>query len=216
MRRRLSSFAVPVALCLAASAQAEVKVFGDKDLLGFGQYSSDPPEWGARTEGLKPGEVKTGIFKTFHNFPFTPTPEDFPGTDQVYVGSNQSASLDEYANYGGRQKGPQTFKLDIGDLLSGGKPQTLTLGIMFDDLQQPTHGQPFVVTVNGQRLDAMNQAINQQNLRDKENRPSTVFISAGLDPSILQSGNTLEVVIDQEGQGGDGWAVDYLTVGVTK
>ena len=40
------------------------------------------------------------------------------------------------------------------------------------------------------------------------------FFSIGLDPASLDESNVLTLTIDEGGDGGDGWAVDFLTVGV--
>ena len=41
------------------------------------------------------------------------------------------------------------------------------------------------------------------------------FGTIGVSPSILLPTHILTLSIDQGGDGGDGWAVDFLTVGVT-
>ena len=45
--------------------------------------------------------------------------------------------------------------------------------------------------------------------------PEVQFFSIGLDPGLLESSNILTLTIDQAGDGRDGWAIDFLTVGVT-
>src|SRR4030095_9043491 len=44
--------------------------------------------------------------------------------------------------------------------------------------------------------------------------PVVQFLSIGLDPASLDVSNVLTLTIDERGDGGDGWAVDFLTVGV--
>ena len=40
-------------------------------------------------------------------------------------------------------------------------------------------------------------------------------MTIGIDPAVLQTNNILTLSIDEGGNGGDGWAIDFLTVGVT-
>ncbi|MGK7460485.1 hypothetical protein ACSRCL_23230, partial [Salmonella enterica] len=61
-------------------------------------------------EGLAPGTTSLGIFGLtgfFHGFPFSPSPADYPGTDQIYVGSIQPGFSGGYSGFGGRLNGPQ-------------------------------------------------------------------------------------------------------------
>ena len=45
--------------------------------------------------------------------------------------------------------------------------------------------------------------------------PTVQFFTIGLNPLLDNAAHTLTVSINDGGDGGDGWAVDYLTVGVT-
>ena len=46
--------------------------------------------------------------------------------------------------------------------------------------------------------------------------PVVRFFTIGLAPSLDNLAHTLTVSIDNGGDGGDGWAVDFLTLGVTR
>ena len=89
---------------------------------------------------------------------------------------------------------------------------TLTLGIAADDFQFPSFGQPFHRT---------RQRRNCVRVDDGAEQPRSGgagqlrFFTIGLAPSLDNLAHTLTVSIDNGGDGGDGWAVDFLTLGVT-
>lgn len=68
-----------------------VLTFGDKDVLGLGTYVSEPTA-GAALEGLAANVVTTATLEFNHGFPFDPEVDDFAGTDQIFVGSTQTAN----------------------------------------------------------------------------------------------------------------------------
>ncbi|MEJ7638033.1 MAG: PEP-CTERM sorting domain-containing protein, partial [Singulisphaera sp.] len=86
-----------------------------------------------------------------------------------------------------------------------------TLGVAADDFQQPRFKLPFVAKVNQVVNAALTNQLNAMDLGTPEVR----FFSVGIDPAILAPSNVLELSIEREGPGSDGWAVDYTTVGVT-
>ena len=45
--------------------------------------------------------------------------------------------------------------------------------------------------------------------------PFEQFLSIGIDPATLDPSNILTLSINETGNGGDGWALDFLTIGVT-
>lgn len=185
--------------------------YGDEDLCNTGTYSIDP-KTGATLIGLAP-DVVTHSTATFnHSFPFSPTAGDYPGTDQIYVGHTQTGTFDGYAGAASRINGPQVITLDYSSLVPAGQAvATLTLGIGADDFQFPNWGQPFTVMINGATNAALTSAINGLN----QTGPYEQFLSIGIDPAVLQANHILTLSIDEGGNGGDGWAVDFLTVGVT-
>jgi hypothetical protein len=192
-------------------ASADTLQFGDRDLLNTGAYGSDPTA-GAALQGLSPGAVSFGSTSFVHGFPFTPAAGDFAGTDQIYTGSTQTFADDGYSTFAERLSGPQVLTLDYGSLVDAANPiGTFTLGIMADDFQAAFFGQPFVARINGVIDANLTSVLNSLNLGG----PSARFLSVGLDPSALGADHVLTLSIDEGGDGGDGWAIDFLTVGVT-
>lgn len=211
LRMKLVGVALAV-LGALGSAHAQVKYFGDQDVLGSGwTYASDPTA-GAALMGLAPGAVTYSTLTLGHGYPFAPAPGDFAGTDQIYTGSGQTGNWDGYSSYAGLIRGPQVLTLDYASLVQPGRSITsVTLGIAADDFQQPAFGQPFIASVNGTVHAGLTSVLNAIN----QGGPTVQFFSIGLDPNALSPTHTLSVSIDQAGDGGDGWAVDFLTVGVT-
>ena len=203
------------------------------------------PVAGATLEGLAPGVstvADLGFAGFLHFHPFAPSITDFPGTDRMYVGSGQldapgggcqavdASHRDGYSlpgfqgNVPGappcdpnavvdlRRHGPQIFSLDYSAVVPPGAwIDTLTLGIAFDDFQYPDFGEPFFTTVNGFSAPQLDALANQFT----ETGPRVSFATIGIDPSWLNASNILALSIDEGGKGGDGWAVDFLTIGVT-
>lgn len=218
--RSISLFARPAAALAAAAvltvaarpAQADGFLeFGDEDRLNSGAYSSEPKA-GATLFGLSSGMV-TFATNTYNNdFPFSPAAGDFAGTDTIYVGSNQTGSFDGYAGYNGRVQGPLVLTLNYSSLIPVGQSvATLTLGLAISDFQQPSFRQPYTATINGV---AQTVLTNQLNTVDQTG-PRVQFFSIGLSPTLDNTNHTLTVSIDEGGNGGDGFAIDFATVGVT-
>jgi MYXO-CTERM domain-containing protein len=184
--------------------------YGDADVLGTQAYVGDPLA-GATLNGLAPGATTFGTLITPHAYPFAPS-GDFAGTDQIYVGSVQTGAHDGYASSVERTGGPQTIVLDYSGLIGAGETVTgLTLGIAADDFQFVPFGQPFTSLINGVELPQLTAALNGVD----QSGPVVQFFTIGVPVGMLSSDHTLTLVIDEGGDGGDGWAVDFLTVGVT-
>lgn len=213
------------ALAQVTSIAPGVLEYGTENQEGAGPYSGGfnpvgfDPKVGATLSGLTAGQTTSGAQSGGHTefFPNAPA-GDFAGTDTIHVGSTFAGQArDGYAgqyltNPGHVVKGPDTFSLDYSSLLSAGQsPQTLTLGILADDFQFPQYGNLFTATLNGVESTQIESALNGTNLSD----PSTKFYTFGIDTSLLTSSNVLNLSIDEKGDGGDGYAVDFLTVGVT-
>jgi PEP-CTERM motif len=195
----------------ADQGKAGVIEYGNENVLGTGTFPSDPKA-GATLQGLAPNVITDAALTLPHNYPFTPGAGDFPGTDQIYVGSVQTASHDGYSGASSRLNGPQVLTLNYASLIPPGqKVATLTLGIASDDFQFPPFGQPFTAQVNGSTNAALTDKLNSVD----ESGPVVHFFTIGIDPAILNSTNVLTLSINEGGDGGDGWAVDFLTVGVT-
>src|SRR5437870_3704749 len=110
---RLRWFGAILVFALAGlPARAGVLEFGDQDVLGTGTYSGDPKA-GAILQGLAPGVVTDSTVTLGHGFPFSPAVGDYPGTDQIYVGSTQTAFHDGYSGFDGRINGPQVITMDF-------------------------------------------------------------------------------------------------------
>jgi len=193
-------------------ANAGVLTYGDKDCLQQNCYGAAEPTTGATLEGLTPGAITLATNLFGHGFPFVPDAGDFAGTDQIYVGSSQTGAHDGYSVETSRHAGPQVLTLDYSSLIPGGQTlSTLTLGIAADDFQNPALGQPFTASINGT---VNTELTNQLNSLD-QGGPIVQFLTIGLSSSVDNSAHTLTLSIDNGGDGGDGWAVDFLTVGVT-
>lgn len=209
----LPRLSIGVALCagLVQPASAGVIEYGDEDVLGTAVYGGDPKA-GATLEGLANGVTTFAALSTLHGFPFSPAGGDFAGTDQIYVGSVQTGAHDGYSSSAERINGPQVITLDYSALVPAGSTvATLTLGIAADDFQFVVIGQPFVATLNGGSAAALTGVLNGFD----QSGPLVQFFTIGLDAALDNPSHTLTLSIDQGGDGGDGWAVDFLTVGVT-
>jgi hypothetical protein len=201
-----------IGLAGAGSATASTITFGDEDCLNTGCYGASDPTSGATLQGLAPNVITLATNSFGHGFPFSPQAGEFPGTDQIYVGSTQTASHDGYSTSASRINGPQTLTLNYGSLVAPGNVLTsLTLGIAADDFQFPSFGQSYSASINGVANAALTTELNTLN----EGGPRVQFFTIGLAPSIDTASHTITLTINEGGDGGDGWAVDFLTVGVT-
>jgi hypothetical protein len=200
-----------VTLLAASSASATTITFGDPDCLNLGCYGASNPTAGATLEGLAPGVITLASSSFGHGFPFAPS-GDFTGTDQIFVGSVQTGAHDGYSVAATRVNGPQVLTLDYSSLVGPGKVlTTLTLGIAADDFQFPSFGQAFSADLNGSPNAPLIAQLNSLN----EGGPVVQFFTIGLNPNLDPGNHILTLSINQGGDGGDGWAVDFLTVGVT-
>jgi hypothetical protein len=77
--------------------------------------------------------------------------------------------------------------------------------------QFPSFGQPFTASVNGSVNNALTTELDSLNLSG----PVVQFFTIGLNPGVDLANHILTLSINEGGDGGDGWAVDFLTVGVT-
>jgi hypothetical protein len=202
--------AVLFCACITSFASAAVLEYGDRDVLGTGIYPGDPTA-GATLEGLAADVVTFGAPPLAHGFPFAPEGDDYTATDQIFVGSVQTGFHDGYSGATERLNGAQAFHLDYAALVPTGHTITsLTLGIAADDFQFPVFGQPFIVEVNGLAAPVLTGVLNSVD----QTSPVVQYFSIGISPAILFATHELKLKIDQGGDGGDGWAIDFLTVGV--
>jgi len=212
---RLHQLVLTCALAAAPVVHAGgILIYGDENCLNTSPncYGASDPTAGATLLGLSPGQTSGATNSYAHPFPFSPDPGDFPGTDQIYVGSNQTAFHDGYSETSQRTAGPQILTLDYSSLVPPGATiTTFTLGIATDDFQFPVWGDLFTATVNGNVDAGVTTLLNSLN----ETGPVVRFYTIGIATSELSPTNVLTLTINEGGDGGDGWAVDYLTVGVT-
>ena len=214
--RKLALLAAATLLSAPAAAQTPlagqpgVLLYGDIDRLGFGFGDPTASYAGATLVGLAPGTTSAAASAFGHGFPFTPEADDFAGTDRIFVGSSQTGFHDGYSSTASRASGPQTFTLDFSSLVAPGATVTsITLGLGLDDFQFGSFGQAYVGSINGAAYAPFSAMLNGTNLTG----PATRFYTIGLNTASI-SGTSFTVSIDQGGTGGDGWAIDYLTVGV--
>jgi hypothetical protein len=194
-----------------AVAQAQVLMYGDMNVLNSGvSYPSDP-RVGATQIGLAPDVVTFANQSFGHPYPFTPYAGDFPGTDQIYTSTNQTAFGDGYSQSNGRLPGPQVLAMNYSSLVPAGQSvQSLTLGIAADDFQFPNFGQPYTANINGFPDAALTNVLNGLD----QTGPLVQYFTIGILPSVLLPSDVLTLTINENGNGSDGWAVDFLTIGV--
>lgn len=196
----------------ATPADAAVMTYGDADCLGFGCYGASDPTVGAILQGLAARTTSHALTAFAHPLPPFPGTSDFAGTDTIFAGSHMTHANDGYAASGFQVAGPQVLTLDYSGLVAPGAHITsLTFGLAADDFQFPHFGQTFMAKVNGVANADLTGLLNGINLGG----PSVEFFTIGLDVSLLDPSNVLTISIDEGGDGGDGWAVDFATVGVT-
>ena len=195
---------------LAVPALATVITYGDMDVLNYGGYPGNPTA-GATLAGLAPGAVTFGQPPLGHDWGFSPEGDDHPGTDRIYVGSVQTNFHDGYSGEDTRLNGPQVIVLDYSSLATQCDiaSQGITLGIGADDFQNVPFGQPFSASVNGYLHPGLTAVLNALD----QTGPVVQFFSIGIDPLYLSPSHSLTLAIDEGGDGGDGWAIDFLTVG---
>ena len=221
----LSLSAAHSALAQTTTIAPGVLEYGTENQEGAGPYSGGfnpvgfDPKAGATLSGLSAGQITSGAKSGGHDefFPNAPA-GDFAGTDTIHVGSTFAGQAhdgysDQYLTDPGHVvKGPDTFALNYSSLLPAGQiAQTVTLGIELDDFQYGKYNQPFTATIDGVESKQIESVLNSVDLTD----PAGQFYTFGLDPALLGSSGVLNLSIDEGGDGGDGYAVDFLTLGVT-
>jgi uncharacterized protein (TIGR03382 family) len=157
---------------------------------------------------------------TQHGFPFSPEGDDLSGTDQIYAGSFSYSGGDGYSNALERINGIQEITIDYSALVPDGQTvDSLTLGIAADDFQNTVFGNPFTALVNNQQNAVLSDTLNGLN----QTAPLVQFLTIGI--GNIRADNTLTLTIRQASGGtparggdlpqGDGWAIDFLTIGIT-
>ncbi|MBL8746594.1 MAG: hypothetical protein JNK58_09600 [Phycisphaerae bacterium] len=202
---------------VAMGGPANVQTYGDVDMLNQGMYPDDPTA-GADKFGLAANEIMFATNQYFHgNWPFVPEGDDYPGTDTMYAGAFQYTGGDGYSNSPGVVNGAQVITIDYSAQVGEGEIITsFTLGIAADDFQFPTFGNAYTAVINSQQNAALTGVLNDFN----QTGPFVQFFTIGLDVASLNPNHTLTLIIRQGDSGargfgpGDGWAIDFLTVGI--
>jgi hypothetical protein len=215
MMREMIGWLVLGLLGAVAPAGAAVATYGNANLFGFGYPGGADPTAGATLQGLAPGVTTSATNGYSHPYPFSPAAGDLGGTHQIYVGQVQTATRDGYANEPSRAHAPDVININYSALIPAGQTvQTFTLGIGIDDFQYPVFGDPIHVAVNGIPITALDNAFMSDDMEiPSVNAGYEHFWSVGLSTAPLPGAMTLS--INEGGDGGDGWAVDFVTVGVT-
>ena len=210
LRAALVACATPLAAQTTTLAPGVLQ-YGSANCLGFNCYGSADPTAGANLTDLAAGASTVGTTSFAPGYPGAPAAGAVAGTDHLYVGATQTGFNDGYSNYSGRVHGPQVFTLDYNALVPPGIGFTsLTLGIMTDDFEFPAYGNPFTARINGTVDAGLSALLNKLD----ETGARARFVTYGLDATLLPASNVLTLSIDEGGTGGDGWAVDFLTLGV--
>ena len=80
-----------------------------------------------------------------------------------------------------------------------------------EGFRQYTFGQSFFAQVNGVSNATLTSKLNSLD----QTGPKVQFFSIGIDPDDLETNDILTLSVNQGGTGGDGWAIDFLTIGLT-
>ncbi|MBL8217152.1 MAG: hypothetical protein JNK87_40905 [Bryobacterales bacterium] len=198
-----------------SSTAAVTLTYGDQDCLGYACYGTADPKAGTALTGLAPNQINSANNSYLHSNQFPRTQAgDYSNTDQIFIESTTRVPpADGYSNDPTRRAGPMTFGLDYSSLVPPGRaPVTLTLGMALDDFQFPRWGRAFTAAVNGAPHAALTAHLNA--VGTDLTGPRVRFFTIGIDPAILRQDNILNISINGGG-GSDGFAVDFLTIGVT-
>jgi hypothetical protein len=181
-----------------------IAIYGTENFFGQGYPAKANPYEGATLTGLAANASTVAISKFVAPTTFAPTTSDYPGTNQIYVGSDQTPGVNQVA-------GPQVFSLDYSALTKLSRPiKTFTLGIATDGFENPTTNIPYTVSINGVVNTALTSILNNLNDADRVEQ----YVSIGIDPAQLLASKVLTISIDSPGNDVSGWAVNFLTVGI--
>ncbi|MGH8161294.1 MAG: OmpA family protein, partial [Gammaproteobacteria bacterium] len=171
---------------------------GDVDNFGYGWPNGYSPFSGETTPP--------------HDYPFEPSPTDPEGTDRIMVGSSYNGhppdGTDGYTSSTSRPANkPRPIVIDLpADHPKTGK---ILLQLFVDDFQAPSFGSHFQMTLDGERMHAMEEVLNSLD----ETGPIGKLISLPLPPAYhrLLDDNRLVIFIDDPTTGaGDGYAIDFV------
>lgn len=178
-------------------AQVIVRV-GDVDNMGFGWPENFDPFSGNSTPS--------------HGFPWTVHPEDADGTDRIMVVSSYNGSppngQDGYTTSTSR---PENAPRDIRIPFSAPNPaiSSAVLQIFVDDFQAPVWSSRFQVSMNGIRVQELEDILNSLN----QTGPIGKLITFQLPNRVISNlqNNALNIFVDDPTTGaGDGFAFDFF------
>lgn len=170
---------------------------GDVDKLGFG--------W---EEGFDPF---CGMNTSVHAFPWETNENDYTGTDRIMVVSSyESGRRDGYTSKTTRPgNNPVPIKIQFR------KPKIdinkIVIQMMLDDFQSPAWGTSFQFSINGKRLNYVEDVINKLN----QTGPVGKLVQVGLLPEdnyLFESGKVNIKIDDPITGSGDGFAIDFIQV----
>jgi outer membrane protein OmpA-like peptidoglycan-associated protein len=174
---------------------------GDIDNLGFGWPDGYDPFSG------RPGDA--------HPFPWEPGANDAPGTDRIMVGTGVRYPLDPAGPAGDGYHEtvappasvPSGITIPVGRLPD--RFSRVMLQAFVDDFQAPSWGSAFVVTLNGQRLEEAEVALNALDQTGPVGKLLTFVVPPAFH-ALLATG-TLEFRVDDPVTGArDGFAFDFV------
>lgn len=168
---------------------------GDVDNLGFG--------W---EEGFDPF---CGMNTSVHDFPWKTDENDHPGTDRIMVVSSyKSGGCDGYTS---QTKRPENNPVPIE--IQFKKPKIdinkIVIQMMLDDFQSPVWGTSFQFSINGKRLNYVEDVINKLS----QTGPVGKLVQVGLLPEdnpLFESGKVSIKIDDPITGAGDGFAIDFI------
>jgi outer membrane protein OmpA-like peptidoglycan-associated protein len=182
------------------SPEAELIVrVGDIDNLGFG--------W-------EPGfDPFTGRSTAPHDYPYTPSPSDPPGTDRIMIPTGYKYGGPEMNSDGytgstkrpGNNPQPVVLEYQLGQTV----PKAALLRMFIDDFQSPPMRSSFQATLNGERAPFLERVLNAV----EQTGPIGKMIAVTIPTEYLRllTGGKLTIFIDDPQTGiGDGFALDFI------
>lgn len=173
---------------------------GDIDNFGFGWPAAYNPFSGKATPA--------------HGYPFGPDADDPVGTDRIMLGTGYDGHPPNGEDgYTGSTSRPDNKPRAIVVTLPPKRAETdrILLQLFVDDFQAPVFGSYFRVTLDGERMPAIEQVLNAL----EQTGPIGKLVSIPLLPAYqrLLADNRLELLIDDPTSGaGDGYAIDFVRV----
>jgi outer membrane protein OmpA-like peptidoglycan-associated protein len=173
---------------------------GDVDNLGFGWAEGFDPFSGRSTD--------------VHDWPYSPDPEDAPGTDRIMVASGVTYPLGPGPHGDGYHEATQRPENAVRAVViePGALPQAfhrVWVQMFVDDFQATRHDGTFLVTLNGRRIPPWETAVNALDQTGPIGKLLTVALPAEVHALLTEP--RLELLIDDPTTGArDGFALDFV------